>query len=59
MKARLTWLFAFSLFGLSTGPAAELDEFCVVQDSDGYSNVREKADLTSKVITRVGHGQLV
>ncbi|MDF1824698.1 MAG: hypothetical protein P1U68_08655 [Verrucomicrobiales bacterium] len=55
----MTSLFAFSLLGILVGKAAELDEFCVVQDSDGYTNVREKADLASKVIARVDHGQLV
>ena len=59
MKTWMTWLLAFSLTSLLTAHAEELDEFCVVQDPDGYSNVREKADLSSPVIARVDHGQLV
>ena len=58
MNALIPWLLVFSLLGLAT-VSAELDEFCVVQDSDGWSNVREKGDLKSKVIARVDHGQLV
>lgn len=48
-----------SLFSPLPAHADELEEFCVVQDSDGYTNVREKADLKSKVIARVDHGQVV
>ncbi len=59
MKAWMTWLLAFSLFAMAAGRAAELDEFCVVQDSDGHTNVREKGDLESKIIARVDHGELV
>lgn len=59
MKKWMTWFLAFSFLSLPTGMARALEEFCVVQDQDGYSNVREKADLASKVIARVDHGQLV
>ena len=59
MKAIISWFLAFSLAGIAAGTATELDEFCVVQDSDGYTNIREKGDLKSKVIARVDHGQLV
>ncbi|YCM42861.1 hypothetical protein V2O64_16250 [Verrucomicrobiaceae bacterium 227] len=55
----MTWFLAFSLLGVLAAHTAELDEFCVVQDSDGHTNVREKADLGSKIIARVDHGQLV
>ncbi len=59
MKAWMTWFFAFSLLAMLIGRAAELEDFCVVQDSDGHANIREKAELESKVIARVDHGQLV
>ncbi|MDF1739464.1 MAG: hypothetical protein P1U86_09920 [Verrucomicrobiales bacterium] len=59
MKAFITWFSVVSFFSVLTAVAAELDEFCVVQDSDGYTNVREKGDINSKVIARVDHGQLV
>lgn len=59
MKTWMIWTFALLLLGMQTAHSAELDEFCIVQDSDGHSNVREKADLKSKVIARVDHGQLV
>lgn len=59
MKAFAVWFPLVAFFSVLTGTAAELDEFCVVQDSDGYTNVREKGDIKSKVIARVDHGQLV
>ncbi len=59
MKERTITFLILSLICLPTGLAIALEEFCVVQDPDGYTNVREKADLTSEVVTRVEHGQLV
>ena len=59
MKTWSTWIGIFWLLLMQAASSADLDEFCVVQDSDGYTNVREKGDLKSKVIARVDHGQLV
>ncbi len=59
MKAIVLCLPVFCLFSLVTVSAGEPDEFCIVQDSDGYTNVREKPDLKSKVIAKVDHGQIV
>jgi len=58
MNTEIFRLLVFSLVGMASLPA-QLDEFCIVQDKDGWSNVREKEDIKSKVIARVDHGQLV
>lgn len=55
----LMLLPVFSFLSLLFGHAGEPDEFCIVQDSDGYSNVREHPGTQSKIITRVDHGQVV
>lgn len=59
MKAILMCLSILSFVIIMPGHAGEPDEFCVVQDSDGYTNVRGKPRLTSKVIAKVDHGQIV
>lgn len=59
MKAILMCLPFLSLVSIMTGHAGDPDEFCVVQDRDGYTNVRVKPSLTGKVIARVDHGQIV
>ena len=59
MKAILMCLSVLSIVGIMPGVAGDPDEFCVVQDSDGYTNVRAKPSLASKVIAKVDHGQIV